>query len=195
MYWKKSIFKKILLTSLTFWMILACHFAIAQESKAKLGGDFTLQSPQGPVSLHDFQGKVVLLFFGYTSCPSMCPISLLTMERTFSQIPAEILKKIQALFISLDPEHDTLEKLNQYTEYFHPNILGVTDIPERIARVAQQYGVVYSKKTLNNSALKYVINHTADIFLVDPQGNLQESMAHNSPPQRLRDSILRLLPQ
>ena len=195
MYWKKSIFKKHLLTGLTFLMVGAFCYAMAQESNAKLGRNFTLQSPQGPVSLYDFQGKVVLLFFGYTSCPSMCPVSLSTMESTFSQMPPETLKKIQALFISLDPEEDSLAKLKQYTEFFHPNILGVTDKPERIAKVAKQYGVVYTKKLLSNSALGYVINHTADIFLVDPQGKLQESVAHDSPPQLLREFIYRLLAQ
>ncbi len=193
MYWKKSIFKIHLLTGLVFLMMGAFCYTMAQDSKPKPGGDFTLQSLRGPVSLHDFQGKVVLLFFGYTSCPSMCPLSLSTMESTFSKMPPETLQKIQALFISLDPEEDTLTKLKQYTEFFHPNILGVTDQPESIARVAQQYGVVYERELLSHSALGYIINHTADIFLVDPQGKLQESVAHDSPPQLLRESIHRLL--
>ena len=137
------------------------------------GGDFTLVSAEGPLSMKELRGKVVLLFFGYTACPSVCPISLATINQVFSRMTPGELKQSLALFISLDPERDTPEMLKQYTGYFHSNIVGLTDLPDEIARIAKLYGVRYEKKVLANSALGYVIAHSANIFVVDPEGKLQ----------------------
>lgn len=157
------------------------------------GGDFTLNSADGPLSLNELRGKVVLLFFGYTSCPDVCPLSLSTIDRVFSKMTSEELKRVQALFISLDPKRDTLERLKKYTGYFHPNIVGVTEKPEVLDKVAEQYGVSYEKKMVSDSALGYVIYHPADIFVIGPDGKPRDTFPHNAETKPLLNRIRSLL--
>ena len=83
------------------------------------GGDFVLQGPGGRVSLSDFRGKVVLIYFGYTWCPDICPTNLSLFSRVLSELNPTELARIQPLFISVDPRRDTLPRLKEYTEYFH----------------------------------------------------------------------------
>lgn len=194
MCWKKWRFS---LAALSVFQLM-CFGAIAEEvaqgqTVERQGGDFTLDSAAGPLSLSDLNGKVVLMFFGYTGCPDVCPLSLATIGSTFSGMKPEELERVQALFISVDPERDTIEMLEKYAGYFHPNILGVTGQPEVLAGVAEQYGVSYEKTLLADSALGYTIAHTPDILVLDTAGNVQDNFAHNSDPKPLTDRIRSLL--
>ncbi len=136
------------------------------------GGDFTLQSIHGPVSLEQYRGNVVLLFFGYTSCPDVCPMALSILSSAFSRLEPEELGKIRALFVSLDPDRDTPELLGRYTGFFHPNIVGITGQVEVIDQIVGNYGVVYKKKQNPDSTLGYSISHTADILVINGEGQL-----------------------
>lgn len=192
--WKKSISSLSAALALFLGAAFILQPAVAANGKQEnKGGDFTLISADGPLSLKALRGKVVLVFFGYTACPSVCPISLSTMTHVFSKMTSSELKRTQALFISLDPERDTPEMLQQYTGFFHPNIVGLTEHPEKIARIARQYGVRFEKKVLTGSALGYGIAHSADIFVVDPQGKLHSSFPHDVDPKPLLTQIRRLL--
>ncbi len=194
MYWKKSI-SDIVTAFVVQMLFFVPAYAGNVESGITVdrGGDFTLNSADGPLSLNELRGKVVLLFFGYTSCRDVCPIALSTIDRVFANMTPDELGRVQALFISLDPERDTLEKLKKYTGYFHPNIVGVTEKPEVVAEVAEQYGVRYKKKILPNSALGYVDHHPADIFVVGPDGKLRNTLAHNVHARPLINRIRSLL--
>ena len=123
------------------------------------GGDFTLKSAAGPLSLKDLRGSVVLIFFGYTGCPTVCPISLATIANVYKKMPRVGLQETRALFISLDPERDNLELLDRYTKYFHPNIIGLTDEISVLKKVAEKFGVKYEKTLVPDSTLGYVISH------------------------------------
>lgn len=136
------------------------------------GGDFILQSFDGPVSLEQYRGNVVLLFFGYTSCPDICPIALSVLSRVFSKLETQELDRVKALFVSLDPDRDTLELLRKYTSYFHWNIIGVTDSTEVINQITEDYGVTYERKEMSDSPIGYVILHTLDILVVNGEGRL-----------------------
>ena len=103
------------------------------------------------------------------------------------------LKLSKSLFISLDPERDTLEKLKKYTGYFHPNIIGVTGTMKQLVTVAEIYGVNFEKKDSPDSALGYVIYHSAKIFVIDPQGQLRKTFPHNIDAQLLVQQIRILL--
>ena len=158
------------------------------------GGDFTLQSPDGPISLTDLNGKVVLLFFGYTSCADVCPITLSAMSKVFSKLSAEELEQVQALFVSLDPERDTPELLAKYTGYFHPNIIGATGSMAVLRQVMEDYGIRYERKDKPGSALGYVIYHTPDILVVDGQGRLlEERIALNTSTEDIAAYVKRLI--
>ena len=94
------------------------------------GGDFTLQSASGPVSLKDYRGKLVLVYFGYTFCPDICPTSLAATAEGLKQLSPEELARVAMIFVSVDPKRDTPERLKEYVEFFHPSIVGVTGSAE-----------------------------------------------------------------
>lgn len=152
-----------------------------------------LITKQGALSLKGGHGKVTLLFFGYTACPTVCPISLVTMANALTEMTQDELTHVRALFVTLDPERDSLDVLNRYTDYFHPHILGATGSTKTIARVANEYGIRFKKSELADSALGYVIDHTADIVLLDSQGNLQTTFPHNQSSKQIIISIRKLI--
>ena len=163
------------------------------ESKSFQLEDFILSSPEGALSLKDLRGSVVLLFFGFTSCADVCPISLATISHAFSFLNDDELKLSKSLFISLDPERDTLEKLKKYTGYFHPNIIGVTGTMKQLVKVAEIFGVNFEKKDSPDSALGYVIYHSSKIFVIGPQGALRKTIPHNTDSKLLSQQIRSLL--
>ena len=180
MYSRKWQFNLVVAIAVLFFAAISnAHEAPKSERESQQeqnfpGGDFILQSPNGQISLQDLHGKVVLLFFGFTSCADVCPTTLAVIARVFSMMSPEDLEKTKALFISLDPEKDTLELLNQYTGYFHPNIVGVTDRLENVIEISERYGVHYQRKDMPDSTLGYVIYHTPDVLVVDTWGGLQQ---------------------
>lgn len=157
-------------------------------ANAPTGGDFTLQSANGPVSLQDLRGKVVLVYFGYTFCPDICPTSLAFTSQGLNLLNPEELALTQVLFISVDPERDTLEKLKEYGAFFHPNILGLTGSSREIAAVAKQYGASYSKQN-TGSAGGYVVDHSSATYVVDPAGKLAATLPHGAPPAEVVQAI------
>jgi len=182
-----------LLISSEFVTRLAAHESSISGTNGIQGGDFTLRSAEGSLSLKDLRGSVVLIFFGYTSCPNVCPISLATISNVFSQMSPDELKRTKALFISLDPEKDNLEILKQFTNYFHPNIVGLTDDIKTLTKVAKQYGVKYKKTLSPDSALGYVISHSDDIIVIGLDGSPQKSFPHDTNTVPLLAQIKQLL--
>ena len=195
-------------TRVLFWfLVFSCglvdlHNVAAKETDGEIKGggtvavqgeSFTLDSPEGALSLKDLRGNVVLLFFGFTSCADVCPISLATITHTFSSLTDDELKRSRSLFISLDPERDTMERLKKYTGYFHPNIIGVTGTMEELVRVADIYGVKFEKKETPDSALGYLIYHSAKIFIIGTQGELRKTFPHNIDAKLLVQQIRSLL--
>lgn len=152
------------------------------------GGDFILQSADGPVALHDFRGKAVLVYFGYTFCPDICPTSLGYTAQALSSLNKDELERVRVLFVSVDPGRDTPAKLKEYAAFFHPNIIGVTGSPEEVAEVAKRYGASYAiHKT--GSAGGYVVDHSAALYLVGPDGRLKTTLAHGTPPAAMVAAI------
>ncbi|HEY5718737.1 MAG TPA: SCO family protein [Motiliproteus sp.] len=157
------------------------------------GGNFTLQSSNGDVSLSDFRQQVVVLQFGYSSCPDVCPTGLANMAAALDQLSPEQLARVQPLFISVDPERDTPQRLGEYAPYFHPKIIGLTGSLEQLGRVAMSYGAFFRKVELNDSALAYAVDHSARLYLLDGEGKLRALLQHNLPPTVLAMAIQDLL--
>lgn len=145
------------------------------------GGDFTLNTLSGPVSLNDFKGKVVLIYFGYTMCPDVCPTNLAMMSNAFSQMNERELSQVQGIFVSVDPQRDTLKKLSDYTHYFHPSIMGMTSTPEVIKELADRYGAVY-QKVVQEGTVNYAVDHSSETYVIDPKGKFVEKLPHAAPP-------------
>jgi protein SCO1/2 len=167
---------------------------IAGLTEAPKGGDFTLSSGQGSLSLHDLRGKVVLLYFGYTMCPDICPTSLAFTAQGLSQLDAKELEKVQMLFVTVDPERDTLARLKEYTTFFHPNIVGLTGTSGEISHVAKLYGASYAKQQVE-SAAGYVVDHTADTYVIAPDGSLYATLPHATPPGKVAEKVRAALKQ
>lgn len=157
-------------------------------ASAPVGGDFTLQSSNGPVSLQSLRGKVVLVYFGYTFCPDICPTSLAFTAQGLNLLSPDELARTQVLFISVDPERDTLKKLKEYGAFFHPNILGLTGSPQEIAATAKNYGASYSRQN-TGSAGGYVVDHSASTYVVDPAGKMVATLQHGTPPAEVAKAI------
>jgi protein SCO1/2 len=154
--------------------------------------DFTLDSPNGPVSLSDFSGRMVLLYFGYTYCPDICPTNLSMWGQALAKLtPAELLR-VQPIFISVDPERDTVERLAPYGLFFHHSILALTGKPEKLAKIAKRYGAVYSRYE-DPKAGSYAIDHTAVTYVLDPQGQVVEKLPHGASPDDLLEAIRKQL--
>lgn len=124
------------------------------------------------VCLSDFKGKIVLMFFGYTHCPDVCPAALQVLSKTMNLLSEDEREKVQVIFISVDPERDTPEVAQKYAEYFYPTFIGLTGSPEDIKKVAKDYMVFY-QKVKGETEGGYLVDHTAYIYLIDPEGILK----------------------
>ena len=167
--------------------------ADASGENMPAGGEFTLTSLQGPVNLSDHRGKVVLLFFGYTSCPDICPISLARIGACLSSLEAEQAAQVSAMFITLDPERDTAKRMGRYAGFFHPGIVGLTGDAEAIDDVTGRYGITWERKSSPESALGYSISHPDTILLVDGEGTLVGEVRGEDGGEVLRRKVLELL--
>jgi protein SCO1/2 len=159
-----------------------------QHPETPPGGDFTLPSPEGPVALSSYRGKVVLIYFGYTFCPDVCPTALSSLAQALSALTPEELAKVASFFISVDPERDTMEVLKIYAPFFHPGIVGLGGTPEQVAQVARQYGARYMKQKPNADGL-YSVDHSSFTYVVAPDGKLAASLPHGSPPREIVATI------
>lgn len=166
---------------------------VAEPSKEPAGGDFSLTSASGPVGLQDFRGKVVLLYFGYTYCPDICPTSLASTAAGLKLLKPEELDKVAVIFVSVDPERDTPLRLKVYVEFFHPKIVGLTGSKESLAEVARRYGVFYARQTVETAGGGYVIDHTSETYVIDPSGALKGKIPHAAPPEQVVETVRRYL--
>ncbi len=158
-----------------------------------LGGDFTLSGIDGPASLHDYHDRVVVMMFGFTSCPDICPTGLANVSAALGYLDDDQLRRVQPLFISVDPQRDTVERLDKYVRYFHPQMRGVTGAKADIDAVVSAYGAVYQIIPLTDSELQYSVDHSSRLYLIDPQGQLATLLYHNTPPEQVADAIKALL--
>jgi protein SCO1/2 len=157
------------------------------------GGDFTLASVDGPVSLADFRGKVVLLYFGYTWCPDICPTNLAMIGQALRQLTGAERDRVQVLFVSVDPERDDPARLAEYVGYFDPSMIGVTGDEAQVAAAAALYGAAYRRTEQPGSAMGYLVDHSASTYLIDRKGALRETLPHATPPGELLARLRGLL--
>ena len=188
----------LLLAGLLVWVTFYWHPERRQAHQelniqsAPQGGDFALTSHRGPVSLKQLRGKVVALYFGYTQCPDICPTSLGFLSLAINQLSPEELSGFQGLFISVDPKRDSLQRLQQYGEYFNAAILGVTGTVEQVDETVRKYGAAY-RITDTGSQMGYIVDHSADTYLVDRQGKLRAVLAHGTAPSEVLAELRKLL--
>jgi protein SCO1/2 len=155
--------------------------------------DFSLTgSDQKLYHLSDLRGKLVLLFFGYTSCPDECPTTTAILERVLDQLGSRA-GEVQVMMITVDPQKDTPQVLQAYFAKFGGRILGLTGDPAEIAQTAKQYGVFYQKQAGAGGA--YTIQHTLLLELIDRQGNIQVVYPYNTPAESITADVAYMLNQ
>ena len=145
------------------------HGQVIQSSQA--APSIELDSADGPVKLSDFDGEVVILYFGYTFCPDVCPITLAKLDRSL-EIIGEGAEDVNVIMVSVDPQRDTPEMLKEYVEHFNEDFIGVTGDLDTIDRIATMYGVYYEAEE-GTDATGYLVNHTATVMVIDRDGYLK----------------------
>ena len=155
--------------------------------------DFTLTSVDGDVSLSDFRGKIVLIYFGYTFCPDICPGTLGNVAQALRNMGTQA-DDVQLIMVSLDPERDTPEKLAEYMGHFHPSFIGVTGSKEKLDEVAALYGIFYQKAE-GSDATGYLIDHTATLMVLDREGYLKLVFPFGVTAEEIADDLKYMIRQ
>ncbi|WDZ95524.1 SCO family protein [Herbaspirillum sp. WKF16] len=154
--------------------------------------DFALTDHNGqPRTLADFKGKVVVMFFGYTQCPDVCPTTMVEMANVMKELGPDA-DRVQVLFVSVDPERDTQEILAQYVPAFDKRFLGLRGSLEQTEKVAKEFKVFY-QKVPGKQAGSYTMDHTAGSYVFDPAGHIRLFVKHGQGPQTLAHDIKLLL--
>jgi protein SCO1 len=157
-----------------------------------LANNFTLTGRAGePVSLSDFRGKAVLIYFGYTFCPDVCPATMVELAKA-NELLGNDSEKAQVIMISVDPARDTPQKLQEYVTYFDPAFIGITGNEDEIAAAATPFGIYYEKHE-GTVSTGYLIDHTASVVVVDPEGYLRLVYSFNTPGEEIAEDIRHLV--
>ncbi|MCH2659095.1 SCO family protein [bacterium] len=148
-----------------------------------IGGDFALTDQRGaPFALQSLRGRAAMLFFGYTYCPDICPVTLSKMGRVY-QLLGERESELATLFVTVDPERDTAEKLSEYLDYFAIDAIGLGGSKEQIDEVIGQYGGHYSLDREEGQVADYLVDHSTYTYLIDQQGRVRFLFRQSDGPE------------
>lgn len=171
---------------------------VEEEGQPEIGivPRYLLMDTKGrAVTQQDFPGKFQLISFGYTFCPDICPTTLAEMTLIMNKLGKQA-ERLQPIFVTVDPARDTPKKLGQYTEFFHPRIIGLTGSPELVRRVADNFKVRYEKHLEPGAAAdKYSMDHSAGMYLLGPDGRFLVKFAYGTPPKDAAEQIGTLMGQ
>lgn len=185
-----------LLLPLLLVFLAACgqpqKFHGADLSTVEWGRDFALTDHHGKRrTLADFRGKALVMFFGYTQCPDVCPTNMSTMREVMTMLGPEA-DRVQMVFVTVDPERDTPELLAQYVPAFHPAFLGLYADAATTAATAKEFKVFYVKQP-GSTPTTYTVDHTAGSYVFDPKGKLRLYLRHGETPERIAADLSKLL--
>ena len=157
----------------------------------QIGGHFALSNPDGRrVTDATFRGKWLLVYFGYTSCPDVCPTTLSAMALALEKL-GPLADKVQPLFITVDPERDTAKIVGEYVKDFDPRFVGLVGSPQEIGTAAREFHVYYRVRQLGNN--EYVVDHSSFIYVLDPNGAFVRLLTGDLPGHQLADELRKLM--
>ncbi len=163
------------------------------EVDRNVSGPFSLMDHRGkPTTDHDFRGKFMLVFFGYTFFPDVCPMDLQIIAQAMDEL-GKAGDRVQPIFITVDPARDTPEVMAEYAGHFHPRFIGLTGTHQQTATAARNYGVISMKIIDENDPGNYSINHSALTYLLGPEGKFVAAFDHGTDHETLTTGILRHL--
>lgn len=156
------------------WFQVRVATQVAHEGTAAVGGPFHLTDHTGrAVSDADYRGRWMLIYFGYTFCPDVCPTELSVVAQVMDRL-GPLADKVQPLFVTIDPERDTVAQMAGYVDLFHPRLVGLTGSPEQIADAARAFRVYYAKVPLEGGdAGDYTMDHSSFLYLMGPDGRFR----------------------
>lgn len=175
--------------------IIAIYFLepIINEAKENNKFDFTLETIDGPLKKDDLKGKALGIYFGYMYCPDVCPTSLSSLSAALKTFSPEQQAMFTGLFISVDPERDTLKNLKEYSQYFHPTFIGATSTKENLDEITSNYKSFYEMVTLKGSQMGYSVSHTSYIYIFDKEGNFVAMIDHFTNPKEIKETLEKVL--
>jgi protein SCO1/2 len=178
---------------------LAAAGALASEEVTLKAGVFEppraapelslVASNGGTLRLRDYRGKVVLLGFGFTSCPEVCPTTLAVLAQARKRL-GELAQQVQVIYVTVDPERDSAERMKAYLRGFDPTFVGGTGTPAQMAEVRRNYGVMAERKPLGNT---YTVAHSSSVYLIDREGLLRGMMPYGRSPDDYVHDVRALL--
>jgi protein SCO1 len=175
--------------------LIMSQLSWAATSRVTVGGPFTLMAPDGTtVTDQTYRGKWLLVYFGYTFCPNSCPMTLNEIATALEKLGADAAKLIP-LFITIDPQRDTREVLERYTQSFDRRIIGLTGSPQQIDAVTRQYGAYSARHETGPGPEDYVIDHSTYLYLMDPGGRFVRAFEADTSGDRIADDLRKLLAQ
>ena len=168
--------------------------AEAPQPALAVGGPFTLVDHDGRTRTDaDFRGRAMLVYFGFTYCPDVCPTALTTVSQALELLGADA-DKVAPIFITVDPERDTPEQLKEYVRHFHPRMTGLTGTKEQIAAAAKSYRVYFAKARQQGAPEdEYTMDHTSIAYLMGPDGKFVAHFSHGTEPEAMAARIRRSL--
>jgi protein SCO1 len=164
---------------------------VAQSRTASLGGPFTLTDDTGkPVTEASLMGKPSVIYFGYTFCPEVCPTTLLDLTHLIAKLGPDA-DKANYVFVTIDPQRDTVKAMHDYVSSFDKRIRGYTGTAQQVAQIAKAYGVYYAREP--GGGENYAMDHSTRVYLMDAKGHYVESIAYQEPEASALSKLKRLL--
>jgi len=164
-----------------------------QEGRASVGGPFELIDGDGrTVTERDFRGRHMLVYFGFTFCPDVCPTTLFSASQALDGIGPALASKVRLVFVSIDPERDTPEVVKEYASHFHPGTVGLTGTPEQVAAAARAFRVYYRKAAPDEDG-DYLVDHSSILFLMDGEGRYITHFSHQMTADDMAAALNKLL--
>jgi protein SCO1/2 len=199
---KRQVSQRRTLGTGTFLLILLALLSCGQAAPSFRGtelnppqpiANFTLTDQHGqPFTLSEQRGQVILRYFGYTLCPDVCPTTLGVWKQVRAGLDDDT-QRVRFAFVTVDPERDTAERMQQYMRVFSPDFMGLSGTTAELESVYQSFGVFYEKEAAPDSAMGYLVTHTSSTFVVDTAGNWRLKYSYGTPAEDILHDIQQLL--
>lgn len=208
-YKKRTIFSIVKLVIVAFFLIIFALFMINKIDKATkatfqvnqiensplIGGDFDLESTNGiNFTQENLKGKISLLYFGFGHCPDICPTTMQVVTVALENIPEIFQDKVQNLFVTLDPERDTIDSLKKFISKFHSSTIGLRGDKDQLKQITENYKIYFSKEAAKSGNVNdYLLDHSSVIYLLDKKGQYVKHFTYKSGSEEITTAILKLI--